>query len=77
MLENGKHLDKKKIVVVKEWPGVFEWSGYEQPLAYKELKMNIALRANQKSPIDYTSYFGDQRLEVRGNSLSTAMRLKI
>lgn len=33
ILENGKYLDKKKIVVIKEWPDVWEWSGDEQPLA--------------------------------------------
>jgi hypothetical protein len=73
MLEHGKYLDKKKVVVVKEWPGVFEWSGYDQPRADKEIKMCIAIRANQDSPIDYTSYFGDQRLEVRGNQIAAEM----
>lgn len=35
--------------------------------------MNIAVRTNQASPIDYTSYFGDQRLEVRGNGIAAEM----
>ena len=35
--------------------------------------MNIAVRAQQHNPIDYLSYFGDERLEVRGNGIATEM----
>lgn len=38
--------------------------------------MNIAVRTSQYSPIDYTSYFGDHRLEVRGNDLAAEMLQK-
>jgi hypothetical protein len=38
--------------------------------------MNIAVRTSQYSPIDYTSYFGDHRLEVRGNDLAANMLQK-
>ncbi len=34
--------------------------------------MNIAVRTEQASPIDYTSYLGDQRLEVRGNGIAAS-----
>ncbi len=38
--------------------------------------MNIAVRTEQASPIDYTSYLGDQRLEVRGNGIAAEMLQK-
>ena len=35
--------------------------------------MTIAVSTHQASPIDYTSYLGDARLEIRGNDIATAM----
>jgi hypothetical protein len=35
--------------------------------------MNLTVRATQHSPIDYTSYLGDVRLEVRGNEIAAEM----
>lgn len=38
--------------------------------------MNIAVRTQQESPIDYTSYLGDYRLEMRGNDIAAEMLQK-
>lgn len=38
--------------------------------------MNIAVRTHQESPIDYTSYLGDYRLEMRGNDIAAEMLQK-
>ncbi len=35
--------------------------------------MNTAVRVHQKSPIDYTGWFGDARLDVRGNDIAAEM----
>ncbi len=38
--------------------------------------MNIAVRATQYNPIDYINYFGDMRLEARGNDIAAEMICK-